>query len=63
MELYTGKAFSNELQASQSLNISRYYIRLSLKEKKIVFNNLGERCAFTHYFFGMGTEQILALYK
>jgi hypothetical protein len=63
MELYSGRAFANELQASQSLNLSRYYIRLSLKNKKIVLNELKENCAFSSYFFGMDTKQILNLYE
>jgi hypothetical protein len=63
MELYSKRAFANELQASKNLNLSRYYIRKSLKNQKIVKNNINESCAFSYYFFGMDPEKVLEIYR
>jgi hypothetical protein len=62
IELFSGKAYPNELQASQSINISRYYIRESIKNKIIVKNRLHERCAFSPYYFGMDFKEVLKIY-
>jgi hypothetical protein len=62
IELFTEKAFPNELQASNTLNISRYYIRESIKYKIRVKNALGEKCAFAPYYFGMDVKEILKIY-
>jgi len=62
MELFSEKAFPNELQASTALNISRYYIRESLKNKLRVKNAIGEKCAFCIYYFGMNPKELLKNY-
>jgi hypothetical protein len=62
IELFSDKAFSSELQASRFFNISRYYIRNSLKDLKIVKNKLKEDCAFSPYYFGMDTKEVLKRY-
>lgn len=63
IELYSQKVFINESQAAKYLNISRYYIRKSLKDKVIVNNRLGENCAFFYNFKGIDCKQILVNYK
>ena len=59
MELFSGDIFINESQAARTLNISRYYVRMSLKEKKIVFNRLNEKCAFVYCSHGMDQKKLL----
>jgi hypothetical protein len=62
IELYSGRAFPNELQASQFFNISRYYIRDSIKNSHIVRNEIREKCAFATYYFGIDTKSRLDFY-
>jgi hypothetical protein len=62
VELYSGRAFPNELQASQYFNISRYHIRDSMKNSLIVRNKLREKCAFATYYFGMDIKSRLSSY-
>lgn len=63
IELFSERIFINESQAAKHLNISRYYIRKSLKEKVVVKNNLGENCAFFYNFKGINCKQVLKNYE
>lgn len=63
IELFSGKAFPNELRASEFFNISRYHVNKSWNDRMIVKNAIKENCAFAVYSFGMDNLEMLKLYK
>jgi hypothetical protein len=58
IELTTEKRFPNELQAEKALNISRYYIRISLKKQIPVKGKM-----FAYYHYGMEIDVLKEMYK
>jgi hypothetical protein len=56
--LNTGERFINESFAEKILDISRYYIRKSLKEHVPV---KGDKM-FAHYYYGMNIEEVKNIY-